>query len=265
MSNASFDDLIFDTDPDLDAIRVLEDRLYEFNIQATGHTDGVLYDIFLHDQNVAENGGADVWTWGATCYFRAVDGIRAALAQVGCPDRRIDRLCITCCWPSQLSHHAGCRRDRSRRECDGLLVAITSGHHGPRHSCDLVGERDRSDLGRPPRQQCGKPGPMFGAMDLGIADDGERTRGEQAAQIAIALFADTAELVLAPARVLLRHKPDPGRKIPPRSESLRISDAGDQSRGEHRTNAGNLIQPLARLIGSVPGYDLTVKVENLHL
>ena len=24
-----------------------------------------------------------------------------ALAQVGCPDRRIDRLCITCCSPSQ--------------------------------------------------------------------------------------------------------------------------------------------------------------------
>src|SRR5271167_4966015 len=31
-----------------------------------------------------------------------------AVALVGCPDRRIDRLCITCCWPSQPSHHAGC-------------------------------------------------------------------------------------------------------------------------------------------------------------
>ena len=31
-----------------------------------------------------------------------------ALAQVGCPDRRIDRLRITCCSPSQPSHHAGC-------------------------------------------------------------------------------------------------------------------------------------------------------------
>jgi hypothetical protein len=34
-----------------------------------------------------------------------------AVAHVGCPDRRIDRLCITCCSPSQPSHHAGCRRD----------------------------------------------------------------------------------------------------------------------------------------------------------
>jgi hypothetical protein len=32
-----------------------------------------------------------------------------ALAQVGCPDRRIDRHCITCCSPSQPSHHAGFR------------------------------------------------------------------------------------------------------------------------------------------------------------
>ena len=55
---------------------------------------------------------------------------------------------------------------------------------------------------------------MFGAMDLGIADDGQRARREQAAQIAVSLFADTAELVLAPARVLLRHEPDPGREIP---------------------------------------------------
>jgi hypothetical protein len=31
-----------------------------------------------------------------------------ALARVGCPDRRIDRLCITCCSPSQPLHHTGC-------------------------------------------------------------------------------------------------------------------------------------------------------------
>jgi len=29
---------------------------------------------------------------------------------VGCPDRRIDRLCITCCSPSQPSHHSGAAR-----------------------------------------------------------------------------------------------------------------------------------------------------------
>jgi hypothetical protein len=46
---------------------------------------------------------------------------------------------------------------------------------------------------------------MSGDMDFGIADDGERTSREQAAQIAIASFANIAEPVFAPARVLLRH------------------------------------------------------------
>jgi hypothetical protein len=44
------------------------------------------------------------------------------------------------------------------------------------HPRDLVGERDRRDLRWPPGQQCREPGPMFGAMDLGIADDGQRAR-----------------------------------------------------------------------------------------
>jgi hypothetical protein len=40
---------------------------------------------------------------------------------------------------------------------------------------------------------------------LALVDDGERSGHEQAAQIAITSFADTAEPVLTPARVLLRH------------------------------------------------------------
>src|ERR1700757_4692425 len=104
---------------------------------------------------------------------------------------------------------------------------------------------------------------MSGAVDLGIADHGERAGREQAAQIAIALLADTAKLVLAPARVLLRHQPDPGREVPSRSESLRIGDAGDQSSGQCRTDTGYLIEPLSRLVGSVPGHDLAIKLQDL--
>ena len=44
---------------------------------------------------------------------------------------------------------------------------------------------------------------MLGAMDFGIADHRQRTGREQASQMAIASFADIAELVLASARVLL--------------------------------------------------------------
>jgi GNAT superfamily N-acetyltransferase len=63
-------DLTYDTDPNPTDIRILEDRLYEFNVQATGHSDGELYGIFLRDENGRVIGGADGWTWGATCYVR---------------------------------------------------------------------------------------------------------------------------------------------------------------------------------------------------
>src|SRR5262245_6690458 len=97
-----------------------------------------------------------------------------------------------------------------RRECDGFLVAFTLGHQGPSHTCDLIGKCDGGDLCRPPRQQRREPWPMLGAMDLGIADHGERTDREQTAQIAISPFADIAEPFLASARVLLWDEPDPG-------------------------------------------------------
>ena len=85
----------------------------------------------------------------------------------------------------------------------------------PRPSGHLIGERDSGDLGGAPRQQCCEPGPTLGAMDLGVADDGERARNEQAAQITVASFADAAEPVLTSARVLLRDDADPGREITP--------------------------------------------------
>jgi hypothetical protein len=75
---------------------------------------------------------------------------------------------------------------------------MTAGHNALRGSGpdqQLVGERDSSNLGRPPRQQGREPRPMFGVMDLGVTDDGERAGHEQAAQIAVILFADIAEPV----------------------------------------------------------------------
>ena len=51
-------------------------------------------------------------------------------------------------------------------------------------------------------------------MDLGVTDHRKRAGHEQAAQIAVTLFAYIAEPVLASTRVLLRHEPNPGREIP---------------------------------------------------
>jgi hypothetical protein len=65
-------------------------------------------------------------------------------------------------------------RTRSRRECDGFFVALALSHHRPGHPSDLVGERNGSDLGRSPRQQCRKPGSMLGAVKLSLADISRR-------------------------------------------------------------------------------------------
>jgi hypothetical protein len=76
-----------------------------------------------------------------------------AVALVGCPDRRIDRLCITCCSPSNFYiTPVGPARSRSHCERGGFLVALTLCHQGPSHSRNLVGKRDCGHLCRPPRQ-----------------------------------------------------------------------------------------------------------------
>ena len=56
---------------------------------------------------------------------------------------------------------------------------------------------------------------MFGAMDLGVTDDGERAGHEQAAQIAVTLFADTAEPVLAPLECCFGTSPIQAEKLRP--------------------------------------------------
>jgi len=85
------DDLTFGTDPDPADIGALEDRIYEFNMQATGHTDGQLYGIFLRDANGTVIGGADGWTWGATCYVKHLF-LPEAMRGKGLGSRLMDRI-----------------------------------------------------------------------------------------------------------------------------------------------------------------------------
>jgi hypothetical protein len=117
-----------------------------------------------------------------------------AVAHVGCPGRRIDRLCITCCSPSQPSQSRhGARRDlvRPLARLDNCIARPWPSL--PKPFGRVIGKGDGSDFGRPSCQQCCDPGPMLSAMEFGIADDGECARHEQATQIAVPLFADTAE------------------------------------------------------------------------
>ena len=117
-----------------------------------------------------------------------------------------------------------CRRSRLSRERDSLLVTLALGHHGPSHPGELVGERDRRDLDRPPVHQRCQPRPMPDAVFFHEPYDGERAGAEQGSDIPVASLGDIAEPLPAGARILLGHEPDPGCEIPPAAEGFRIGD-----------------------------------------
>ena len=139
-----------------------------------------------------------------------------ALAHVGCPDRRIDRLCITRCSLLQPSHHAGCpARSRLRRKRDGLPVTLAPSHHGPGHSGSLLASAMAATLVGRRVNSAVSQGRCLVPWILGIADDGECTGHEQAAQIAVTLFADVAEPSLPPLECCFGTSPIQAEKLRP--------------------------------------------------
>src|SRR5215831_19057747 len=80
--------------------------------------------------------------------------------------------------PPNLYITSDVRRDPLCRKRNRFLIMLALDHHSPSHSGDFVGKCDGGDFGWSPRQQCREPGPMLGAMDFGVADDGERAGHE---------------------------------------------------------------------------------------
>src|SRR6266403_6072522 len=65
--------------------------------------------------------------------------------------------------------------------------------------------------------------------------------------------------------MLLRNEPNPGREVTSRSEGPGVSNARDQSGCQYRTDPGNVMKALARLVGPVPGHDHPIKLQDLLL
>ena len=55
---------VVESEPKPEDVRFLEDRIYEFNVQTTGTSDGKLLAVFLRDDTGAVVGGIYGWTWG---------------------------------------------------------------------------------------------------------------------------------------------------------------------------------------------------------
>ena len=85
--------------------------------------------------------------------------------------------------------------------------------------------------------------------------------------VAVALFSDVAEPILAAAGVLAWDKPKPSRELTPRSEQDGICDGRDNSAGRNRTDAGNCLKSSAGSIRSMPGVDVAIKLADpfMHL
>ena len=70
MADNSTPVLVVETEPDLGSVHLLEECLYEHNVEATGIADGKLLSVFLRNPDGAVIGGTHGWTWAGRCYVR---------------------------------------------------------------------------------------------------------------------------------------------------------------------------------------------------
>src|SRR5215212_364478 len=66
------DALIIETNPDPRDVRMLDDRLYEYNVARTGCSDGRLLAIFLREEDGHVRGGLYGWTWSGWLEVRSL-------------------------------------------------------------------------------------------------------------------------------------------------------------------------------------------------
>lgn len=82
---------------------------------------------------------------------------------------------------------------------------------------------------------------------------------QQATQVRIAPFTDSAQARFPTARMLSRYQPDPGCELPGRSKLFAAVDRRDDRRRRQRSDAGDGFQALARFIRAVPGKQFGLK------
>jgi GNAT superfamily N-acetyltransferase len=64
------DDLWIEAEPAPADVAALDDRLYDFNMAATGFTDGEALAIFVRDEGGALRAGISGHTWGGCCEIK---------------------------------------------------------------------------------------------------------------------------------------------------------------------------------------------------
>jgi hypothetical protein len=66
------DDLRVEGDPRLEDVRLLDERLYEFNAAASGVHDGRSLAVFVREADDSIAAGLHGWTWGGTGFVQTI-------------------------------------------------------------------------------------------------------------------------------------------------------------------------------------------------
>ncbi len=133
---------------------------------------------------------------------------------------------LTLSWNSKgcaLSRHGGTH-----------LEFLSSAQHRPGDPSHFVGHPDRRHHGGASGTKGRDPASQSRPVGLAKPHHGRCSDHQQAPQIGLTLFRDPAEPLLASARVLTRHQPDPGCELAARFEDARISDGGGQCARDDR-------------------------------
>lgn len=122
-----------------DDIQFLDDRLYEFNVAATGIQDGQVLGIFVRDARGAIEAGLSGWTWGDCCRIEKL-WVREDLRGGGLGRRLV-------CAAEQEAARRGCRQvtldshsfqaPEFYQKLGYELWAVLDGYPSPHRQCYL--------------------------------------------------------------------------------------------------------------------------------
>ena len=145
---------------------------------------------------------------------------------------------------------------KSRR---GQIVLLPR-QHGPGGPRRFVGERDNRPIKASP---CREPLQPLGPTVVVLRQSEHHGAGAMnhlTSEIVIGTPAYSAKPRFASGRVLTRHKANPRRKFPPRTEMATIVDSGDERRCDHRTHAGQLRKAPTRFVRPAKPQELLIQL-----
>jgi ribosomal protein S18 acetylase RimI-like enzyme len=138
-----------DNEADPASIRILDDLLYDYNRQVTGHDDGAYLSILLRDPAGAVVGGLHGWSWGGVGYVLTLV-VPAAMRRQGHGSALMDAFEAEArrrgCFQLVLQTHDFQAPDFYRARGFAVVGEVVNFPRGFRH-LTLVKQLDQSAMG----------------------------------------------------------------------------------------------------------------------